>query len=104
MDKGSEQIGWTQELVSASQTNQSKLDRTEAESTLRVLADVFSQNPSLSPPAFTAPSESSYSFSEEVRYRSLVDQLPAVVFMASLDKATGNASVSPQIEEALGFS
>jgi len=39
-----------------------------------------------------------------VRYRSLVDQLPAVVFMASLDGGIGNAYVSPQIEASLGFS
>ena len=35
---------------------------------------------------------------------SLVDRLPAVVFMASLEGGIGDAYVSPQIEAALGFS
>lgn len=37
------------------------------------------------------------------RFKALVDQLPAVVFMADLDEGFGEAYVSPQIEEALGF-
>jgi PAS domain S-box-containing protein len=40
----------------------------------------------------------------EARYRALVDQIPAVVFMAHLDGGMGEAYVSPQIEETLGFS
>lgn len=40
----------------------------------------------------------------DARYRTLVEQLPAVVFMAFLDKGIGEAYVSPQIEELLGFS
>src|SRR6202453_2556478 len=42
--------------------------------------------------------------STEVKYRALVEQIPAVVFMAYLDKGIGEAYVSPQIEAALGFS
>src|SRR3984957_1922595 len=42
--------------------------------------------------------------SVEARYRALVEQIPAVVFMAYLDKGIGEAYVSPQIEAALGFS
>lgn len=38
------------------------------------------------------------------RYRTLVEQIPAVVFMAFLDKGIGEAYVSPQIEAILGFS
>lgn len=38
------------------------------------------------------------------RYRALVEQIPAVVFMANLDQGIGEAYVSPQIERALGFS
>ena len=38
------------------------------------------------------------------RYRALVEQIPAVVFMAYLDRGIGEAYVSPQIEAALGFS
>ncbi len=40
----------------------------------------------------------------EARYRALVEQIPAVVFMADLDRGIGEAYVSPQIEAALGFS
>jgi PAS domain S-box-containing protein len=39
----------------------------------------------------------------DARYRTLVEQIPAVVFMAFLDKGIGEAYVSPQIEEMLGF-
>jgi PAS domain S-box-containing protein len=40
----------------------------------------------------------------EARYRVLLDQIPAVVFMAYLDQSIGEAYVSPQIEATLGFS
>lgn len=39
----------------------------------------------------------------EARYRTLVEQLPAVVFMAYLDQGIGEAYVSPHIEALLGF-
>jgi len=39
----------------------------------------------------------------DARYRTLVEQIPAVVFMAFLDKGIGEAYVSPQIETMLGF-
>jgi PAS domain S-box-containing protein len=40
----------------------------------------------------------------EAKYRALVEQLPAVVFMAYLDRGIGEAYVSAQIEATLGFS
>ena len=40
----------------------------------------------------------------EAKYRALLDQLPAVVFMAYLDGGAGEAYVSPHIEASLGFS
>jgi PAS domain S-box-containing protein len=40
----------------------------------------------------------------DARYRALVEQMPAVVFMAYLDQGIAEAYVSPQIEAALGFS
>jgi PAS domain S-box-containing protein len=40
----------------------------------------------------------------DARYRALVEQIPAIVFMAYLDEGMGEAYVSPQIEAALGFS
>jgi PAS domain S-box-containing protein len=39
----------------------------------------------------------------EARYRTLVEQIPAVVFMAYLDHGIGEAYVSPHIEALLGF-
>jgi PAS domain S-box-containing protein len=39
----------------------------------------------------------------EAKYQALLEQLPAVVFMAYLDRGIGEAYVSPQIEAALGF-
>lgn len=40
----------------------------------------------------------------EAKYRALLEQLPAVVFMAYLDRGIGEAYVSPQIEATIGFS
>jgi PAS domain-containing protein len=40
----------------------------------------------------------------EAKYRTLIEQIPAVVFMVYLDGGIGEAYVSPQIEEMLGFS
>src|SRR5277367_3074781 len=40
----------------------------------------------------------------EAKYRALLEQIPAVVFMAYLDRGIGEAYVSPQIEAALGYS
>ena len=40
----------------------------------------------------------------EARYRTLVEQVPAVVFMIFLDRGISEAYVSPHIEAALGFS
>lgn len=40
----------------------------------------------------------------EARYQALVEQIPAIVFMAYLDQGIGEAYVSPQLETTLGFS
>ena len=40
----------------------------------------------------------------EARYRALVEQIPAVTFMASLEGGLSDVYVSPQIEALLGFS
>ncbi|MBA3658593.1 MAG: PAS domain-containing protein [Gemmatimonadales bacterium] len=84
------------------------LNHLEAEGILRDLAAVFSRgnrtdrdNPTshtstalLDPPLPNL----------EAKYRTLVEQVPAVVFMAYLDRGIGEAYVSPRIEEAMGFS
>ena len=40
----------------------------------------------------------------EARYRTLVEGIPAVTFMAALDEGVNELYVSPQIEELLGYS
>jgi PAS domain S-box-containing protein len=39
----------------------------------------------------------------ELRFRTLIDQIPAVVFMADLGEGTNEIYISPQIEALLGF-
>jgi PAS domain S-box-containing protein len=73
-----------------------------AEGLLKDLASVFF--PEGSTPAFKATSIASELPDVEAGYRTLVEQIPAVVFMAFLDKGIGEAYVSPQIEAMLGFS
>jgi PAS domain S-box-containing protein len=88
------------DLSSLLPSDPSALDLADAEATLAVLAAVFGpDNPSRTP----APAGETV-FSEEFKYRSLVERLPAVIFMASLDGGSGDAYVSPQIEASLGFS
>ncbi len=71
----------------------------EAESILAELASVFFQtSSSASEMAQTALPNM------EARYKALLDQIPAVVFMVYLDEGVGEAYVSPQIEKLLGFS
>src|SRR5579885_3240859 len=40
----------------------------------------------------------------EARYRTLVEQMPVVTFLAALDGGVNELYVSPQIEALLGFS
>src|SRR6202522_1199112 len=40
----------------------------------------------------------------EAKYRALLEQIPAVVFMAYLDRGISEAYVSPEIESVLGYS
>lgn len=73
------------------------LTAAEAERTLSDLARAF-----LSPPVQT--SDDPQRPNSEAKYRTLIEQLPAVVFMAYLDRGISEAYVSPRIEELLGFS
>jgi PAS domain S-box-containing protein len=70
----------------------------DAEAVLANLAGVFFQ---VAPDSHVARASAP---TLEARYRVLLDQIPAVVFMAYLDQGIGEAYVSPQIEAALGFS
>jgi PAS domain S-box-containing protein len=84
----------------------------EAESLLVDLAAVFLSNPahqSASADSLSEDKEDKEDQEEEFPkadaiYRALVEQIPAVIFMAHLDRGIGEAYVSPQIEASLGFS
>jgi len=68
----------------------------DAESILAGLAGVFFAGDTSARAGDPAPDI-------EARYKVLIEQLPAVVFMAYLDQGGGEAYVSPQIEATLGF-
>jgi PAS domain S-box-containing protein len=80
----------------------------EAETVLTALASVFFPAASRSegePGALleqVGGGEQEWPGVEDI-YRILVEQIPAVVFVAFLDKGLSEAYVSPQIEAALGF-
>jgi PAS domain S-box-containing protein len=79
----------------------------EAETLLADLAAVFLSNsvPPVAPPnAVGAEDPEEQLPNVDAIYRALVEQIPAVVFMAHLDRGIGEAYVSPQIEATLGFS
>jgi PAS domain S-box-containing protein len=71
----------------------------DAQAVLSDLAGLFFQSTGLD-----AVEAQAQSLNVEARYRAIVEQIPAVVFMAYLDEGIGEAYVSPQIEATLGFS
>jgi PAS domain S-box-containing protein len=71
----------------------------DARAILSELAGVFFQSP-----VADAGEAKARPLNAEARYRAIVDQIPAVVFMAYLDEGISEAYVSPQIEATLGFS
>jgi PAS domain S-box-containing protein len=89
-----------------------EFDPPEAEAVLQELAGVFFQP---EPPAIPnlrisihgsgqgAGSEAGIA-NLDARYQTLVEQLPAVVFLVYLDGGSGEAYVSPHIEKLLGYS
>jgi PAS domain S-box-containing protein len=102
---------WAHELAQALLSREPNPSLADAEATLLNLASVFSEtgfertqsteqgaeNTNVALRSIQPPP------SLEARYRALVEQIPAVIFMAYLDKGIGEAYVSPQIEAALGF-
>ncbi len=83
----------------------------EAEHLLRAMSDSASINGiapgrPISPPAREGVTDPAEARAEraEARYQTLVEQLPAVTFMASLQGDENELYVSPQIETMLGFS
>lgn len=78
----------------------------DAENLLGALVGLFS-GPSLAPPSTDTTSRQTPSDSNslglDIRYQALLEQIPAVVFMAALDDGRAEAYVSPHIELVLGF-
>ena len=86
-------------------------DLAEAEAVLFDLARVFGDAAAI--PAYAPPGHltgNGYAPVDpqapnlEAKYRVLLEQIPAVVFMAYLDRGISEAYVSPQIEASLGYS
>jgi PAS domain S-box-containing protein len=80
----------------------------QAESILRELAGVFSDGQAVEPlldgSVVGAGAAEERPPNLEAKYRALLEQTPAVVFMAYLDRGIGEAYVSPEIEASLGYS
>jgi PAS domain S-box-containing protein len=79
-------------------------DVRQAEALLMELANVFGGAPALASPRLSRPAPEASATNIEAKYRALLEQIPAVVFMAYLDRGTSEAYVSPEIEAALGYS
>jgi PAS domain S-box-containing protein len=78
----------------------------QAEALLTELAAVFSGGPGSASSAVDRhePTPETTASNIEAKYRALLEQIPAVVFMAYVDRGTSEAYVSPEIEAALGYS
>ena len=81
-------------------------DVREAEALLMELASVFSASADESSSRFDIGGHTpeTNDSNVEAKYRALLEQIPAVVFMAYVDRGTSEAYVSPEIEGALGYS
>jgi PAS domain S-box-containing protein len=86
-------------------------DIAEAEAILLDLARVFNDSAASPNSVLDLFTENNHDSSTDTRapnleakYRALLEQIPAVVFMAYLDRGISEAYVSPQIEAALGYS
>jgi PAS domain S-box-containing protein len=103
--------GWPRDIGGSLLSRADNSSVTQAEATLRELASIFLESPALAgqsgegraEPRVVKLGSGQQPYSVEARYRALVEQIPAVVFMAYLDQRIGEAYVSPQIEAALGF-
>ena len=100
-----ESSGWR------SDTSGNLPDLAEAESVLLDLAQVFfasAADQGIGPHSVTGDVRDETADAQapnlEAKYRALLEQIPAVVFMAYLDRGISEAYLSPQIEAALGYS
>jgi PAS domain S-box-containing protein len=95
---------------SAELSTESALDVSESEASLFELAAKFLGKRHSHSEAFVVPTRSESTPGEDElpsaadRFRVLVEQIPAVVFMVFLDGGLSEAYVSPYIERTLGFS
>jgi PAS domain S-box-containing protein len=76
----------------------------EAEALLLELSGVFAASNGSTASGSAAHSADVLASNLEARYRALLEQIPAVVFMAYLDRGFSEAYVSPEIEASLGYS
>ena len=76
----------------------------EAESVLAALSGNFFRSPERMPAEMLAKEEVSADPELALSYRTLLEQIPAVVFMARLEDGHSEAYVSPHIQTVLGFS
>src|ERR1019366_6514140 len=100
-DWGKRDVGSDREFEASG----ARADPAEAEALLKELASVFSDRShgiAREPGQAGVPAEAAPS-NLEARYRTLLEQIPAVVFMAYLDRGVSEAYVSPEIEAALGY-
>lgn len=100
-DWGKRDVGSDREFEASG----ARADPAEAEALLKELASVFSNRShgiAREPGQAGVPAEAAPS-NLEARYRTLLEQIPAVVFMAYLDRGVSEAYVSPEIEAALGY-
>jgi PAS domain S-box-containing protein len=96
----------TRDLISSDQHGP---EVTDVQCLVAELGRFFGQSSDHEPPASGSAQEQSKVIPEtfptiEDRYRVLVEQIPAVVFMAFVDGGISEAYVSPQVEQVLGFS
>jgi PAS domain S-box-containing protein len=82
------------------------LDVAQAEAILLELAGAFGglASSSVTDPGRSALASVANDSNLEAKYRALLEQIPAVVFMVYLDRGVSEAYVSPEIEAALGYS
>ena len=93
------------------QLNRDEFDPPEAEAVLQGLAGVFFQSDFPAVPNLHVSIQRNGATSAagdfpnlDARYRTLIEQLPAVVFLVYLDGGNGEAYVNPHVEELLGYS
>jgi PAS domain S-box-containing protein len=86
--------------------NAAEAELQQAEALLQELAGVFGSIPAHSSldANWPTPTKEATDSNIEAKYRALLEQIPAVVFMAYVDRGASEAYVSPEIEAALGYS